>query len=164
MKTESEVYNKELISEREKEKQNRAVGEEQTERMKNEVNDIRKILNDLKNESASNIRAVRQKYEREISEIEDVLNKAKKDKKLNQRGTKKLDRNVRDLSRKLQNLELDLHTSEDKLTTLTKEYNKAQDELQSQHRKQSSLEAQNKILQKDADSFKLKKFLNLNQK
>jgi len=48
MKTESEVYNKELISEREKEKQNRAVGEEQTERMKNEVNDIRKILNDLK--------------------------------------------------------------------------------------------------------------------
>jgi len=46
--------------------------------MKNEVNDIRKILNDLKNESASNIRAVRQKYEREISEIEDVLNKAKK--------------------------------------------------------------------------------------
>jgi len=156
LKQESEIYNKDLIAEREKERQNRTISEEQAEKMKNEVNEIRKILNDSKNETSSNVRSIRQKYEREISELEDVLNKAKKDKKLNQRGTKKLDRNVRDLSRKLQNSELDLHTSEDKLATLTKEYNKAHDELQSQNRKQSSLEAQNRILQKDSDSLKLK--------
>jgi len=85
-----------------------------------------------------------------------IIEKSNKDKGSNQKSEKKLERESKDLSRKVENLEKDVQTSNEKVNTLTKELSKTNDEIKKSARKFNEYDSTNKILVKDLDMFKNK--------
>jgi len=97
---------------------------EQVEKYKVEVEEIKRQLSETKNENANNLKSLRQKYERQITDIEEVIEKAKKDRSGNQRDQKKTERNLREISRRHENAEIDLQNIEEKANSQNKELKK----------------------------------------
>jgi chromosome segregation ATPase len=154
LRKEHEQYKKELSTEREKEKVARYSAEEQVEKFKVEVEDVKRQLGEAKNANANNLKSLRSKYERQIADIEEVIDKAKKDKTGNQRDGKKQERILREVTRRLENSEIDMQNAEEKASQQYKELKKYQDEYQVEARKLSAFESQNALLQKDIESIK----------
>lgn len=84
------------------------------------------------------------------------MKKQRRKKLKESRDSKKLDKSGRDVSRKLQNSELDLRVAEDKAANLEKELKRLQAETSSQSRKLASFEGNNKLLEKDASELREK--------
>jgi len=99
---------------------------------------------------------MRQKFESEIDEIELLIEKSSKDKGSNQKSEKKLERDQRDQSRKLDTLEKEVQTSTEKQNSLNKELSKTNDDIKKSQRKFAELDSTNKILTKDLDLYKTK--------
>jgi len=77
---------------------------------------------------------MRQKFESEIDEIELLIEKSSKDKGSNQKSEKKLERDQRDQSRKLDTLEKEVQTSTEKQNSLNKELSKTNDDIKKNHK------------------------------
>eukprot|EP01080_Neovahlkampfia_damariscottae_P004159 gene4159-7469_t len=150
---EAQIFKKELYAEKEKEKIERDKAEDEVERFTSQVDELKKQLADEQSQSASEIRSTRQKYEKEVSDYEDLISKSRKDKKSTERGTKKVDRSAREIARKLNNAEIDLQQTEEKVTMLTKDHAKIQNEYGSQSRKLASLEGNNDLLKKESEEW-----------
>jgi myosin heavy chain 9/10/11/14 len=150
---EAQIFKKELHAEKEKEKIERDKAEDEVDRFRNQVDELKKQLADEQAQSATEIRSIRQKYEKEVSDYEDLISKSRKDKKNTERGTKKVDRSGREIARKLNNAEIDLQQVEEKVTMLTKDHAKIQNEYDSQSRKLASLEGNNGLLKKESEEW-----------
>jgi len=84
------------------------------------------------------------------------LKKSGKDKGNNQKSSKKLERDSRDLNRKLDTLEKDVESLTEKQNSLQKELSKTNEDIKKSQRKFAELDSNNKILVKDLDMHKTK--------
>jgi myosin heavy chain 9/10/11/14 len=155
-KEENELYKKDLQSEITKEKNLRSQHDNEANKLRKEVDDLRKQLSDFKQQEADSIKKLRSKYESEIDEMDLVIEKAKKDKGSNLKSEKKLERDSRDIQRKVDNLEKEVQSITEKSNSSQKELSKTNDEMKKSSRKLNELDSTNKILIKDLDLFKNK--------
>jgi len=155
-KEENESFKKELYNEIQKEKTSRTQFDVEAIKIRKDVDEQRKLLSEVKQSEADSIKKLRSKYETEIDEMDLIIEKAKKDKGQNQKGEKKLERESRELSRKLDNLEKEEKITSDKVVSSNKDLNKIADETKKSQRRQAELDSNNKILTKDLDMFKTK--------
>ncbi|KAL0486265.1 myosin heavy chain [Acrasis kona] len=154
LKLDSESSISKLRDEILKERSSRVTAEEGLIRYKRESEDLASELDLEKNKLDDAVRKVRQQFENEISELDNLVAQAKKSKSNAKRDVKKFERDLRDLQRQVQDEVRLRNEAESRATGAEREYKQLQSKSESQQVQLSRLESDKLRLESEANSYK----------
>jgi chromosome segregation ATPase len=155
-KADADALTTELKNDMTRERNARQAAETTLLKMQREVQEIRKSLSDATVADSEQVRKLKEDYESQIVDLEDLLNREQKGKKSVGSSAKKAERDIRDMERNLQRVEKEKLQFEDRFSTLYKDTQRIKEDLQTDQKKAAQAESTNKLLIRELDNYKTK--------
>jgi len=129
----------ELKNDIQRERSARQAAEVSLLKMERETQELKKSHQDAKVSHEETSKKLKEDYEAQILDLDDLLLREQKGKKSVGSSSKKADREIRDLERSLQRIEKDKLQFEDRFSTLFKDTQRIKEDLQSDQKKKQTL-------------------------
>jgi myosin heavy chain 9/10/11/14 len=156
LRNEQEGYQVELKNDIQRERAARQAAESSLIKMRREAEDLKKSLVEFKSNHHDGLQKVKKDYEEQLDDLEKTLEREKKGKKSIGASTKRSEKELREMERRLDQVSRDKSNYEDKENQLMREIAKIRDNLQSDGRELAQTEAKNKIFLRDVENAKSK--------
>lgn len=156
LKLDQETHATELKNDIQRERNARQAAEYALIKLEREAQESKKTLEDLKRQDEESLKKLKLDYEAQLEELDQQLEREKKGKKSVSKTSTKSDREIRDLERRLFQVEREKQIAQEKEAGHTKDVTKLREDITEDSKKLSQEEAKNKLLTREVDGMKQK--------